>query len=148
MAIAKKTLNLDKLSWNFRGENLSIIQAYKTDQFSEDNINSLIIVLAKTELTLYIEEDFDYMHLCRIKYTQISSDIIEQLKNKSETIGIAIDKNNRYYSNFSYKNGDYYHPETGQNFSNIDDIPCLVELNSNFVTYYILKEDYYDYFFE
>ncbi|KQT20936.1 hypothetical protein ASG22_16080 [Chryseobacterium sp. Leaf405] len=66
MTISKLIIDLNNLFWNFFDQQKQIINEFLDGNNDSEVVNDFIKLISKTELTLQLEEDFDYMDFYRM----------------------------------------------------------------------------------
>jgi hypothetical protein len=140
MIIGKIEIELDDLRSHMNPGRLEIISSYLNGNKETGTIRQLIEEIAKTELTLYTDEEFSVHYLYEnCEYNPVSEAQLHEFI-KHMVIDPAKEVSPSYYLNFLYTNGKAIDPATGKDAGEVEFIPCLVEFSYNtMITYYIFE---------
>ncbi|MDR6156918.1 hypothetical protein QF023_000434 [Chryseobacterium sp. SLBN-27] len=145
MTISKLKIDLRNLFWNFFDQQKQIIDEFLKGNNDPNVVNSFIKLIAKTELTLQLEEDFDYMDFYRMSYIEVDKDLLYPLK-QNNLLPLDINYKGRLYSNFKYLNQEFINVVTSEKISKLgsDGVPCIINIFDNIMTFYFFEWDYND----
>lgn len=124
------SLNLNNLKWNFFAKEKELITQYLNHDDSV--ISKLIILLAKTELTLYTEEDFNFYGLCELTYEPFLE------TDKLHELNIKVEDGSKLFSNFKIVNHEIVSFDN-ELIDNTDHIPCLVSIIGSTFSFFIVE---------
>lgn len=143
MKISKLIIDLNNLFWNFFDQQKQIITEFLDGNNDSEVVNDFIKLISKTELTLQLEEDFDYMDFYRMSYIEVNKDFLYPLK-QNNLLPLDINYKGHLYANFKYINQEFTHLITSQKISKLgsDGVPCIINIFNNIMTFYFFEWDY------
>lgn len=143
MIIGKIEIQLNDLYYHLNNDELAIIHQYLNGNKEIETVRQVIEIIARTEVTLSVDEEFSYYALYEEReYNPVSEEQLQEFI-KHKVIDPSKEVSSSYYSNFLYEDGKCIDIATGKDIREVEFfLPCLIEFSyGTMISYYIFEWD-------